>query len=91
MKNCIHNGKNCICKDSPDVRFSKKEHSDLDILFLHQDNFFQKLERLCDVNARSTQSYLMQREHSKSDASTRVVGISLEVSVVFSGKTSPSK
>lgn len=53
--------------------------------------FFQKLEKLCYVNARSTESYLMQREHSKSDASTRVVGISLEVSVVFSGKTSPSK
>jgi len=37
------------------------------------------------------QSYLMQREHSKSDASTRVVGTSPEVMTVFSGKTSASK
>lgn len=34
MENSIHNGENHICKDSPDVRFSKKEQSnDLDILW----------------------------------------------------------
>lgn len=52
---------------------------------------FQKLERLSNLNPRSTQSYLMQREHSKSDASTRVVGTSPEVRMAFSGKTSASK
>lgn len=33
MENCIHNRENHICKNSSDLRFSKKEQSnDLDIL-----------------------------------------------------------
>lgn len=52
---------------------------------------FHKLEKVSKLNARSMLSYLMQREHSKSDASTRVVGISLEVTVVFSDKASASR